>query len=193
VAVDLTGGAATDVAIGCFAGALLVLDGASGDVLTRLQFGLEAHEGYSRDPRLPRFLRDIVASTGEPISEILVCDVDGRPGKDLVFGSSDGYVYAASPRTDETLWRFDSESEVYDRCIPLRAAGEPLLLAWDVEATYLLKASDGTLVGRLPLAGGAAAVAAGDVNGDGILDIVAVGHPSRTVHAWSTGLPAGGS
>jgi outer membrane protein assembly factor BamB len=192
VAVDLAGGAARDVAIGCFAGALLVLDGAGGDVLTRLQFGLDAHAGHLRDPRLPRFLRDIIAGTGEPISEILVCDIDGRPGSDLVFGSSDGYVYAVAPRTGKTLWRFDSESEVYDRCVPMRAAGTLLLLAWDIEATYLIRASDGALVGRLPLSGGAAAVAAGDVNGDGVLDIVAIGYPGRTVHAWSTGLPAAG-
>jgi outer membrane protein assembly factor BamB len=192
VAVGLGEGTGRDAAIGCFAGALLLIDGASGDILTRLQFGLDAHEGHLRDPRLPRFLRDIVAGTGEPISEILVRDVDGVSGADLVFGSSDGHVYAVAGRSGRTLWRFDSESEVYDRCIALPAPGpSPLLLAWDVRATYILRASDGALVGRLPLDGGVGAAAAGDINGDGVVDVVAIGFPGHAIHAWSTGLAAG--
>jgi outer membrane protein assembly factor BamB len=191
VLADLGGGAPEDVAVGCFAGAVVVLDAAGGGTITRMQFGLDAHGEHARDPRLPRFLREALLSTGEPISQLLPVEIDGRPGDELVFGSSDGFVYAASPRRDATLWRFDTDGEVYDRCVAL-AGGEALVLAWDVKATYVLRAADGTLAGRLPFRGGASAVVAGDLNADGVLDVVALPYPGGTVRAWSTGAPAEG-
>jgi outer membrane protein assembly factor BamB len=189
--VDLGGGAPSDVAIGCFAGGLVVLDGETGEGLVRMQFGLEAHEAHARDARLPRLVREALLSSGEPVLELQPVEIDGRPGDELVFGSSDGFLYAASPRRSATLWRFDTEGEVYDRCVPVPGA-PTLLLAWDAKATYVLRAVDGAQVGRLPCEGGASAVAAGDLDADGVLDVVALPRPGGRALAWSIGVPDAG-
>jgi len=188
LAAVFSGQGPADVAIGCFAGALVLLDGARGEELLRLQFGLDAHARHASDARIPGFVRDALARTGEPISELSPVDLDGQPGAELVFGSSDGSVYAVAPLTGETLWRFESESDVYDRCLAVPRAGAPLVVAWDVEATYVLDGASGKLMGRLALPGGASAVGRGDVNADGLLDVVAIPFGERTVRAWSTGV-----
>ncbi len=150
VVADVTGDGIPDVVVGCFAGAVVVLDGELGEEIARLQFGTEAHEEHMKGRRLSAFIRDALASTGEPIGEILSVDLDGSAGKELVFGCSDGYVYAVSPRTGARLWRLRPGRDVYDRPVAdPRDAGR--LVLWDEERVHVLDATTGVELATLSL------------------------------------------
>ncbi|MCD4690211.1 hypothetical protein K8S17_02005 [bacterium] len=153
---EVTGDGIPDVVVGCFAGAVPVIDGETGEELARMQFGVESHARHAKGRRLPRFLRETLARTGEPIGEILPVELDGVPGAELVFGCSDGVVYAVSPRKQTTLWTFTPERDVYDRPVAMpvsvaaaeAAACRPLVL-WDERCVYVLGARDGVELTRL--------------------------------------------
>jgi hypothetical protein len=188
VVADLTGDGRNEVAIGCFAGALVMIEAKSGDVLERTRYGVESHERHLAGGRVPGFMRELLLSTGEPISELRAVDLDGRPGCELVFGCSDGSVYATSPRTGLRMWASGVEATVYEACIPFPPADAeaPALIAWDVKGVYLMCGADGRRLSGLPPIEGASCVLAGDLKGDGSLDIVVLERGGRTAGAWTT-------
>jgi hypothetical protein len=198
---DLTGDGEREVAVGCLAGALVVADCATGQVIARRTFGIEAHQALTGRRKIPRFLREIIAESGEPVNEIAAIAFDGRPGRTLAFGCSDGRVYAVSARSYEVLWSFDTSGQVYDRPIALDVTGDglPDVVAWDAEAVYAVDGVTGAGTRWIPAPGGVSGVLVGDVDGDGGADVVLVGRSGSEVSLWSTGIPwrgpssAGGS
>lgn len=201
VVAELYGGG-RDVSVGCFAGAVVTLDSATGEELGRFQFGQRAHDGLLRNRRLPRHLRDALARTGEPIGELSPVELDGSPGLELVFGCADGFLYALDPRSGRTLWELETRENVYEPCVALsRGEGSPpLLIAWDSERCYLVDGSTGSSSapslrdGAVEFAwSGVTAVLPCDLEGDGLADLVCLVSRERRVVALSTGVPLAGS
>jgi len=186
VVADVTGDGIPDVAVGCFAGAVVVLDGELGDEIARLQFGTEAHEAHLRGRRLSSFIRDALASTGEPIGDMLAVELNGIGGAELVFGCSDGFVYAVSPRSGETLWRFRPGNDVYGR--PVAEPGDARrLVVWDEECLYVLDAVTGAELATLPRSSIAAAAVLGWSDAD-VTVAMADGLAGR-LEAWRVRAP----
>jgi len=140
---DLLGDGITEMAVGCFAGAVVVLDARTGEVLDRVRYGAESHEEHLNNPRIPSFIRAALGRTGEPINCLTPVELDGGPGAELVLGCSDGFLYAFDPGDGETMWRFDTRENVYEPCL-LPDGGA--LLVWDVTGAYLVERATG--VGR---------------------------------------------
>ena len=202
VVADLTGDGEKEVAIGCLAGGLVVLEAATGDRVALLRFGVEAHSRFAGRRRLPGHLRKLLAESGEPVNEMLPVELDGAPGEDLVFGCSDGVIYGASPRSGETLWRFDSDGKVYDAPLWLDSTqdGAGGVVAWDMERVYLLDGGSGAPLSGLPEITGPAELHLADVNGDGSLELVVVARNPARVEVWNIGathdgvvFPSGGA
>jgi outer membrane protein assembly factor BamB len=212
VVADLLGDGVAELAVGCFAGAVVVMDARTGDVLDRFRFGVESHETHLTNERIPRFIRDALSTTGEPVNCLTVVELDGGPGGELVLGCSDGFLYACDPGSGGVMWRFDTLKTVYDPCVLVRAADVPSmdkrsadgrpgesgdgpadevdalavcdLLAWDVEGVYLLDGRTG--VARAGFGGvpGAARVLPCDLDGAGAPEIIHVAPETRRVTAW---------
>ncbi len=186
VIADVTGDGITDVIVGCFAGAVVVLDGELGDEIARLQFGTEAHKAHLKRRRLSSFIREALASTGEPIGELLAVELDDVGGAELVFGCSDGFVYAVSPRNGERLWRFQPGSDVYDRPVVERGGAGRLVL-WDEECLYVLDAATGAELTTLPRPSIAAAAVLGWSDGD--VTVATADGIARNLEVWRINVP----
>jgi outer membrane protein assembly factor BamB len=124
VVADLLGDGIAELAVGCFAGAVVVMDARTGDVLDRFQFGVESHETHLTNEKIPRFIRDVLSKTGEPVNCLTAVELDGGPGSELVLGCSDGFLYACDAGSGDVMWRFDTLKTVYDPCVLVRAAAE---------------------------------------------------------------------
>jgi outer membrane protein assembly factor BamB len=212
VVADLLGDGIAELAVGCFAGAVVVMDARTGDVLDRFQFGVESHETHLTNEKIPRFIRDALSTTGEPVNCLTVVELDGGHGSELVLGCSDGFLYACDPGSGDVMWRFDTLETVYDPCVLVRATdvpsvdersiddrprdpGEDLtdqadalatydLLAWDVEGVYLLDGRTGLARAGFGGVPGAARVLPCDLDGAGALEIIHVASETRRVTAW---------
>ena len=212
VVADFFGDGITELAVGCFAGAVVVMDARTGDVLDRFQFGVESHGTHLTNEKIPRFIRNALSTTGEPVNCLTVVELDGGPGSELVLGCSDGFLYACDPGSGDVMWRFDTLETVYDPCVLVRATdvpstdkrsvdaqprdtGERLtdeadalatcdLLAWDVEGVYLLDGRTGLARAGFGGVPGAARVLPCDLDGAGALEIIHVASETRRVTAW---------
>ncbi len=212
VVADFFGDGIAELAVGCFAGAVVVMDARTGDVLDRFQFGIESHETHLTNEKIPRFIRNALSTTGEPVNCLTVVELDGGPGSELVLGCSDGFLYACDPGSGDVMWRFDTLETVYDPCVLVRATdvsstdkrsvddeprdpGDGLtaetdllatydLLAWDVEGLYLLDGRTGLARAGFGGVPGAARVLPCDLDGAGALEIIHVASETRRVTAW---------
>jgi outer membrane protein assembly factor BamB len=187
---DFLGGGDEQLAVGLWAGDLVVLDALDGEVLARRQFGADVHRAHARGRRLPRFLRAILLETGEPVNDLLAVELDGVSGRELVFGCSDGFVYSVSPRSDRVLWSFDSEGQVHDRPIGVDANGDGAfdVLAWDEDAAYLIDGRTGAALTGLVTGAEISAAVLADLGSDGGLELIELGRDGA-VRAYVTGLP----
>jgi len=212
VVADLLGDGIVELAVGCFAGAVVVMDPRIGDVLDRFQFGVESHETHLTNEKIPRFIRNALSTTGEPVNCLTVVELDGGPGSELVLGCSDGFLYAYDPGSGDVMWRFDTLETVYDPCVLVRATDVPStdersvddrprdpwdgltdeadvlatcdLLAWDVEGVYLLDGRTGLARAGFGEVPGAARVLACDLDGTGAPEIIHVAPEACRVTAW---------
>jgi hypothetical protein len=193
VAADLVPGGPMEIAVGCFAGALVVLDAQNGEEIARAHFGRASHDEHLANQLLPGFIRRALQATGEPVNCLTAVESEGGRGEELVLGCSDGFLYAWRPGSEEPDWRVDTEGDVYDPCVLIRADDNetPHLIAWDTGGAYLVDAQGGESVPLFPDGGGASRVLAGDLDGDGGLELVRVAPPGGTVTAYSLklGLP----
>jgi hypothetical protein len=188
------------------------MDARTGDVLDRFQFGVESHGAHLTNEKIPRFIRNALSTTGEPVNCLTVVELDGGPGSELVLGCSDGFLYACDPGSGDVMWRFDTLETVYDPCVlvrptdvpstdersvddELRDSGDGLtdeadalatcdLLAWDVEGVYLLDGRTGLARAGFSEVPGAARVLPCDLDGAGALEIIHVASEARRVTAW---------
>lgn len=190
VAAQLVPGGAPELAVGCFAGALVVLETETGEELARTHFGRESHEEHVGNHLIPGFIRKLLRETGEPVNSLTPVDVGGNPGEELVLGCSDGFLYAWALDDEEPLWRLDTRGDVYEPCVVVRSAGTagPSLLAWDTEGAYLVDARDGSAVPLFVDGGGASTVLARDLDGDGHLEVVRIGPDRARVAVLTTDL-----
>jgi outer membrane protein assembly factor BamB len=176
VACDFTGDGKVEVAVACFAGSLLMLDSQTGEVMGRMQFGVESHRSFLRNRMLPRFVREALEKTGEPLFGLTPVELDGAPGSELVFGCSDGHLYAAAPPRGEVLWSHEVQENVYERSLRVDAGngGPAMLLAWDATDVHLVSGSDGSAIAGFAVGCGASHVLASDFDADGFLDLLVV-------------------
>jgi len=170
------------VAVGCFAGALIVCDAETGEIIGRSLHGAEAHAARLGRRRLPLFIARALRETGEPVNEIRSL------GETLVFGCSDGKLYAVRAADQSVSWSFDCEGTVYEPCVPVDvgAPGVRAILAWDERRVYLLDAASGSVIPSVSgPASGASAILVGDLDGIGDAEVVIVDVAGREVTAWS--------
>lgn len=187
---DFLGGGFGQLALGCMAGALIILDAEDGAILGRRLFGADAHRSHARNRRLPRFVRALLVDTGEPVNGLLAVDLDDLPGRELVFGCSDGLVYAVSPRSDRVLWSFDAEGQVFDRPVPVDANGDGTadVLAWDDEAVYLIDGRNGGSLSGLPGGMRPSAAVIADLDRDGTVELIELRRDGKA-RAFATRVP----
>ncbi len=191
VVADVLGGGVDVIAVGCAAGALVVLDTEDGGILSRMQFGAGTHAGLAGRRRMPKFLRELLTEVGESLGQLTPVELDGKSGRELVFGAADCSLYAASPSSDETLWEFRTEKQLYDPLIPVDINEDGVwdLIGWDVERIYVLNGVDGSEMTGAPEVTEVSDVFLDDLDGDGLAELVVVGSLPRTVRAWTTGIP----
>ena len=191
VVADLTGGGSEVAAVGCFAGALLLLDLDDGEVIGRMLFGGESHAAFAKRRGVPGFIRKLIAETGEPVNELAVVELGGGPGRELAFGCSDGNVYAVSPGVGRTLWSEPVDGQVYEPPDVFDATGDgtPDLLVWHEKGVALLDGTTGNRLSGLPPFADVRGVRAGDIDGDGRLEVIVIDRRGTRATAWSTGLP----
>jgi outer membrane protein assembly factor BamB len=195
VAADFFGDGATELAVGCLAGAVAVIDPVRGDVLDRAQFGVESHEAHLTNEKIPRFIRNVLSETGEPVNCLTPAELDGDPGYELAVGCSDGFLYAYDPGSGEVMWRFDTLGEVYDPC--LRVVGRSGrtgdagasgatddLLAWDEKGIYLLDGETGVPRQAFGDVGGAGGGLACDLTGTAAAEFIRLAPVGGAVTAW---------
>ena len=208
VVADLLGDGINELAVGCFAGAVVVIDARTGEALDRFQFGVESHEPHLTNSKIPRFIRDALRDTGEPVNCLTAVELDGSPGSELVLGCSDGFVYACDAGSGDVMWRFDTRENVYDPCIRVAdapdstagAGGLPAdpeasatcdLLFWDTEGVYLLDGETGAARAGFDDVSGAAGLIACDLDGAEGSELVRIALTGGTVSAWSFAAPPG--
>jgi outer membrane protein assembly factor BamB len=188
---DFLGGGGLQLAIGLWAGALVVIDPADGEILARHRFGIDTdgRRRLGRNRRLPRFLRAILTEAGEPINELLSIELDGVSGSEVVFGCSDGLIYAYSPRSDRVLWSHDSLGQVFRGPAPVDANGDGVcdVLAWDEEGVYLIDGSTGSQLEGFPPGESLSNAALADLDRDGTVELVEI-RRDGSIHAFATGL-----
>ena len=187
VVTDFFGDGIAELAVGCFAGAVVVMDARTGEVLDRVQFGVESHETHLTNERIPRFIRDALRTTGEPVNCLTAVELDGGPGSELVLGCSDGFLYACDPGSGDVMWRFDTLENVYDPCLLVRSAdADPThdLLAWDVDGVYLLDGRTGLARAGFSEVPGAALILPCDLDGTRAPEIIHAAPGACRVTAW---------
>jgi hypothetical protein len=191
VLADFLGGGFKQLAVGLWAGTLVVVDPSNGDILEEHLFGAgsDARRKLARNRRLPRFLRTILAETGEPINGLLAVELDGLPGREIVFGCSDGFVYAYSPQSGRVLWRFNSRGQVFSSPLALDADADGVadVLAWDEAGVYLISGVAGDEIEGFPLGTGVASATLADLDRDGAVELIELG-PDGSVRAFATGV-----
>ncbi len=192
LASDLLGDGAVEVAVGCYAGSLVVIDGATGEVLLKTPpFGRESHDAFVGRRRLARHLRELLARVGEPLLAAVPVDLDGAGGNDLVLSCADGHVYAVNPRTGALIWTFRSTKTVHHPAVLLETTGDgvPDLFVWGEDAVHHLNGRDGSeiRVRGLPPTASPARLLLGDLDGDGEIEAVFIDVREDRVAVWSTG------
>ena len=213
VVADFFGDGTAELAVGCFAGAVVIMDARTGEVFDRFQFGVESHEMHLSNKKIPRFIRDALRVTGEPVNCLTAVELDGSAGCELVLGCSDGFLYACDPGSGDITWRFDTLESIYDPCLFVGAVGEQTegveddasvdavavgtaavdtmgygtydLLAWDVEGVYLLDGRTGLARGGFADVSGAAALMTCNLYGTTTPALIHIAMERPRVTAWS--------
>jgi outer membrane protein assembly factor BamB len=186
VVADVTGDGVPDVSVGCLAGLLLVLDEATGETVSVRRFGARSGGAHARARSLPDGLSQAVEGSGEPVNGITAAELDGRPGKELVFGCSNRIVYAYAPSRGDLLWTFETGGKVQDPPIALdwNADGCMDVIVWDDESVHLLDGRTGRLLPGFPVLRRPDSVSSCDLDGDGSPEIVCVERGAARVAVW---------
>lgn len=202
VVADLLGDGIAELAVGCFAGAVVVLDARTGEELDRLQFGVESHEEHLSNSKIPKFIRDALRDTGEPVNCLTAVELDGSAGSELVLGCSDGFVYSFDVGPGGVMWKFKTRDNVYDPCLivgdaasasaadsPVDAGATSDLLLWDVEGVYLLDGETGQARGGFEDVDGANGLVACSIAGTTSPSLVRVAPERGVLTAWTFAEP----
>ncbi len=183
---DVTGDGIPELVVGCLAGRLAGLDAESGDFVLSSRFGERSGEAARVERRLPRYMRDIVAGCGEPVNDPCTAELDGRPGLELVFGCSDGFLRAYSPASRVELWSIDCGGQVYDAPLAVDWDGDDRadVIAWHTDAALLVEGRSGDPLDGLPPIEHPGSLMLADLDGDGVDELIAVARGAHVVEAW---------
>jgi outer membrane protein assembly factor BamB len=187
---DFLGGGVEQLAVGLWAGKLVVVDPPDGEILAEHLFGADAHTAHARNRRLPRFLKTLLLDTGEPVNELLAVELDGVSGREIVFGCSDGVVYAVSPRSGRVLWSFDAEGQVFDRPVAVDVSGDgvPDAVVWNEEGTYLIDGVTGRGLSGFPQGRDLSQAVLADLDGGGTVELIEL-RRDGSVRSFTTEIP----
>lgn len=185
VVADLLGDGVLELAVGCFAGDVVVMDAAAGEVLDRARYGVDSHEKHMGDSRVPGFIKALLGRVGEPVNCLTPVELDGGPGLELVLGCSDEHVYAFDPGRGATIWRVGTRETVYEPCLQL---DEATILAWDTTGAYVIDRVTGSVLDRGFEFGATMSLLACEIDGSAGLEVVHVALDRSEVAAWDLGV-----
>jgi hypothetical protein len=191
VALDVDGAGALDVVVGRLDGTLLVLDGDSGDVLRSRVFGGAGHRALAARRRLPKAVERLLIESGEPATGYVAARVDGFPGDELVFPTTDGVVHAYSPRRDTLLWTTPVRGSVEYGPMLAVAGDRACVVVPTTERVYYLEAREGVELSAVGPTCGCSRLLLGTFSATSRLEALTLHSSSAAVRLHRTALSRG--
>ena len=187
--VDCDGSGRRDIAVGTLDGTVLLIDPDCGDVLMSRVFGGEEHRKLLRRRSLPKALRRLLSESGEPATGFAALDVDGVPGEELLFATSDGVAHAYSVRGDTLLWKRPVDGGVeFEPIVGRTADGRDCAVFFTGERVHYVDPATGADIRPRGPGNGCSLLLLGRFTGVGRFQMLSVRAGKRTLSLHDTAL-----